>query len=100
LALLRFAQLHELVETEGVSQSVDRVELASDEDAFEDIVVREAARAQGIDVIIRDLVGVLSQLHAQTEQRPVFLLDRQRVDIRRFGRRGGFLAASYGPQEK
>jgi hypothetical protein len=100
LANLGFEQLHELVEAEGVGQAIDRVELASDEDAFEDIVVREAARAQGIDVIIRDLVGVLSQLHAQKEQRLVFLLDRQRVDIRRFGRLRRFLAASYGPQEK
>jgi hypothetical protein len=92
--------LHELVEPKRVGEAVDGVELARHEDPFEDIVVGEAAGAQGIDVIIRDLVGVLGQLHAQTEERLVPLLDRQRIDVRRFGRLGRFLAASYGPQEK
>jgi hypothetical protein len=92
--------LHELVEPKGVGKTVDGVELARHEDPFEDIVVREAARAQGIDVIIRDLVGVLRQLHAQTEQRFVLLVDWEGIDVRRFGRLGRFLAASYRPQEK
>jgi len=92
--------LHELVKPKGVGEAVDGVELTRHEDAFEDIVVREAGRAQGIDVIIGDLVGVLRQLDAQTEQRLVLVLDRQRVDIRRFGRLRRLLAASYEPQEK
>jgi len=34
-----FAELHELVEPEGVREAVDGVELAGDEDAFEYLVV-------------------------------------------------------------
>jgi hypothetical protein len=92
--------LHELVKPEGVGQPVDGVELAGDENSFEDIVVREAARAQGIDVIIRHFVGVLRELDAQPKERLVLLLDRQGLDVRSFGRFGRFLAASYRPQEK
>lgn len=92
--------MHELVEPEGVSKAVDRVELTRHEDPFQDIVVREAGGAQGVDVIIRDLVGVLRQLDAEPEKRLVLLFDRERFDVRSFGRFGCFLAASYRPQEK
>jgi hypothetical protein len=37
-----FAQLHELVQSERVRESIDRVEKTGNEDAFKDLVVREA----------------------------------------------------------
>jgi hypothetical protein len=92
--------LHELVEPEGVRQSVDGVELTGHEDAFEYLVVGEAGCSKRIDVLIGDLVGVLGELEAEPEERLVLLLDRQRLDIRRFGRLRRLLAASYRPQEK
>jgi hypothetical protein len=92
--------LHELVEPESVGQTVDRVELTGDEHAFENIVVAESGRLQGVDVIICNLVGVLRQLHTDAEQRVILLVDRQLLDVRGFGRLRRFLAASYRPQEK
>jgi len=43
---------------------------------------------------------VLGELEAETKERLVLLLDRQRIDIRRFGGLRCLLAASYRPQEK
>ena len=90
----------EFVEPEGVRQPVDRVELAGDEDSLEDLVIRKAGRAQSIDVLICHLVGMLRELQAEPQQRLVLLFDRQRLDVRRFGRLRRLLAASYEPQEK
>jgi hypothetical protein len=95
-----FAQLHELVKPEGVGEPIDCIEKTGNEDALENLVVREAGRPKRIDVLISNLVGMLGQLYAQTEQRLVLLLDRQRFDICRLGSLRLFLAASYGPQEK
>ncbi len=92
--------MHELVQPEGVSKSVDRVELTGDEHPFENIVVGESGHAQGIDVLIGHLVGVLRELDAELEKRLVLVLDRQCLDVRSFRRFGCFPAASYRPQEK
>lgn len=100
MAVLLLAQLHEIVEAEGVGHPVDGVKQTGHENALENLIVGQAGRSQGIDVLIGHLVGVFRELDAEPEQRLVLLLDRQRLDIRGFGRRSGFLAASYGPQEK
>ena len=87
--------MHELVEPEGIREAVDGVELARHEDAFEYLVIRKPGLSQSIYVFIRHLVGVLRKLHTEPQQRLVLLLDRQRIDIRRFGGLRCLLAASY-----
>ena len=92
--------MHELVKPEGIRQAIDRVELTGHEDAFEYLVLGEAGCSKGIDVLIRDFVGVLGEFQAEAEERLVLLLDRKRIDVRCFGGLRRLLAASYRPQEK
>jgi hypothetical protein len=43
---------------------------------------------------------MLGELETESEERFVFRFDRQRIDVRRFGRLCCLLGASYRPQEK
>jgi hypothetical protein len=42
----------------------------------------------------------VSQLQAEAKQRPILLVEGQRLDVGVLGGVGRFLAASYRPQEK
>jgi hypothetical protein len=92
--------LHQFVQAKGVGKAVNRVELAGHEDAFEDFLVGETLDAEGIDIVVRDLVGIVCERDRQAEECLVFLLDRQRLDVGVTRGIDLFLAASDRPQEK
>ena len=62
-----FSQLHQLVKPEGVGETVDRVELAGDEYALQNLVIVQPLGSERIYVFIHDPVGVLSQLRAEAQ---------------------------------